>query len=537
MRQKFALLSAIVILLCALSPSIAFGAANSPISVYVNGQKLSFSAPPYEANYTTLVPMRGIFEKLGAALTYDPKTQTVKAIKNDTVVQLIVGQNVAFVNGEAVKLTTPAVQKKGVTFVPLRFVSQALSCQVAYDPSKKRIDIAYSSVPAPTVDPGSSSNADPSAASTAGSSGTSASSDNLSIEEVGKLADRVVLIKTFDAGQKPIASGSGVIVGANGEILTNDHVIEGASSASVTFSDGTSAVTQTVTLADKSRDLALLQISKTNLPTATIGDSAQLALGQQVVAIGSPLGLSGTLTVGVISAKSRVVEGETYLQTSAQIDHGSSGGALFNMHGELVGITTAFFESSANLGFAIPSNDVKQFLAQPRQILAMATVNPASSSPPPSPSGGFTTRDVQNYLSENYAALTYDGMPIDMEWIVTTSKDGSYLIGAYAQDGAQWSDWMDEQLSNPYVLPAAVAYVSDALRDRFGLTDMFISFTTDFYFDYYPASVPAEYVTRDGSGYRVRLPFIFGQADYDKNVLFYNDNPVYSDELETIPLD
>lgn len=535
MRKKLFLLSSLFLLLCSLFPAIAFGASSGNISVYVSGQKLTFSSPPFEAHYTTLVPMRGVFEKVGATLIYDAKTKTIKAVKGSTTVLLVVGQNVAFVNGESVMLTTPAVQKNGVTFVPLRFITQALSCQVAYDPIKKRIDITPA--PASSTPPASSgnSNTNTGTASSNGSSGDAAST-NLSIEEVGKLADRVVYIETYDAAQRPIASGSGVVVGANGDILTNDHVIEGASSASVVFSDGTKVSTQTVTIADETRDLALLQISKTNLPSVTIGDSSKLVLGQQVVAIGSPLGLSGTLTVGVVSSTVRQVDGENYIQTSTPIDHGSSGGALFNLHGELVGITSAFIDSSANLGLAIPSNDVKQFLSQPRQTLAMASVNPAPASSSASASGSVTADDVQNYLSSEYATLTYKDLQLDFDWYVHVDAEGTFYVAGFMQDGMQWVNWEDEQDADPDTLPLAVAFIANALKDHFGLTDTFITFITDFHVNEYPDGMSSDYVTTDGSGYRIQLPFIYGVPDYSTNTLYYNDNPADSDVIDTMPL-
>lgn len=534
MRKKLFLLSCIFLLFCAFSPAVAFGAASSAISVYVGGQKLTFSSPPYAAHYTTLVPMRGIFEKLGATLTYDSKTQTVKAVKGSTVVQLVVGQPVAFVNGDAVKLTAPAVQKSGVTFVPLRFVSQALACTVAYDPAKQRIDIT----PTDTASTASSGSSSDSAVAPPSPSASSAS--NMSIEEVGKLADRVVYIETYDAGNNVIASGSGVVTGANGEILTNAHVIEGAASAKVVFNDGSSVTTSTVALIDKTRDLALLQVSKTDLPQVAIGDSGKLVLGQEVVAIGSPLGLSGTLTVGYISATTRQVDGETFIQTSTPIDHGSSGGALFNLHGELVGITSAFIESSANLGLAIPSNDVSAFLAEPRSSIPMASANPQTVGASTGTSGSISVSpsDVQQYLIDEYSSLTYDnGNALDLDWRVTVSSSGdSYIIGGFIGDYSQYQQWNSLSQQDDSVYPGLIAYVSKGLKDHFGIRNVYFGLTLITNFSSYPSGFPSEDVTMDSGSYWVSYTIGVGAVDYDDNAVYYTSDPERNSDVQKFPL-
>jgi len=162
------------------------------------------------------------------------------------------------------------------------------------------------------------------------------------------------------------ATGSGVILDASGYIVTNNHVIDGASEIYVTLSNGDEYPAILVG-SDPNNDLAVIKIEKTNLPVARLGDSDRLEVGETAIAIGNPLGLdlSQTVTVGVISAKGRVVHinehSFTFIQTDAAINAGNSGGALVNLKGEVIGINTAKIKHAGveGIGFAIPANTVK----------------------------------------------------------------------------------------------------------------------------------------------------------------------------------
>ncbi|WP_455350973.1 S1C family serine protease [Streptomyces sp. SYSU K217416] len=200
------------------------------------------------------------------------------------------------------------------------------------------------------------------------------------------------------------STGSGVIITSDGEIITNNHVIAGASSVKVRLSDGTTYDAEVVGT-DPGKDLALIKLAGAkDLKAATLGDSEQVKVGDQVVAIGSPEGLTGTVTSGIVSALDRDVtvakeqnpdqrqrqpdggwpfefggqefNGDTgsskttyqAIQTDASLNPGNSGGALINMNGEVIGINSAMYSPSAaggssagsvGLGFAIPVNTVK----------------------------------------------------------------------------------------------------------------------------------------------------------------------------------
>lgn len=167
-------------------------------------------------------------------------------------------------------------------------------------------------------------------------------------------------------------AGSGVVLSADGYIVTNYHVINGAQQITVTTNDGT-AYSATLVGTDASNDIAVLKVDAKGLTPAVLGDSSKLAVGDAVLAIGNPLGtLSGTVTDGIISALERevTIDGNTMtlLQTSAAVNPGNSGGGLFNANGELVGIVNAKSSSDSsgnavdNIGFAIPINSVKPII-------------------------------------------------------------------------------------------------------------------------------------------------------------------------------
>ncbi|GAA0333226.1 S1C family serine protease [Streptomyces blastmyceticus] len=242
-----------------------------------------------------------------------------------------------------------------------------------------------------------------------------ASSKTSGVSAVAKaVSPSIVEIKaTTTSGE---STGSGVIITSNGEIVTNNHVVSGADSVKVSFSDGSSKTAKVVGT-DPDKDLALIKVNgASGLKAASLGDSGKLRVGDDVVAIGSPEGLTGTVTSGIVSALNRDVtvakeqgqgQGQqrqgrglpqwpfefggnqyngdtgssktTYkaIQTDASLNPGNSGGALINMSGEIIGINSAMYSSassggsgdsagSVGLGFAIPINTVKADLAKLR---------------------------------------------------------------------------------------------------------------------------------------------------------------------------
>ena len=223
--------------------------------------------------------------------------------------------------------------------------------------------------PSSTADSASGSDSSITAASSSGSS--------LTTEQVADLVSPSVVVITTEQvvysqwswyGQNQVESGagSGVIISSDGYILTCAHVVDGASNITVTIGD--KDYTATLVGEDTTSDIAVIKIDANGLTPATVGDSDSLKVGQNVMAVGNPLGeLGGTVTGGMISALNRsvTIQGSSsvntmsLIQMDASVSPGNSGGGLFNMNGELVGIVNAKSSSSdaEGLGFAIPIND------------------------------------------------------------------------------------------------------------------------------------------------------------------------------------
>jgi putative serine protease PepD len=195
------------------------------------------------------------------------------------------------------------------------------------------------------------------------------SGGNLSVQSVYRLAYKGVVEITAGQGQ-----GSGFVYDGDGHILTNQHVVEGNTSVSVKFWNGKTFDAQVVGT-DASTDLAVLKVNApvSELFPLSLGDSSKLVVGDAVVAIGSPFGLEGTVTSGIVSALHREMTSPNHfaidnsIQTDAAINHGNSGGPLLDTQGKVVGITSQIESNSGGnegVGFAIPSNTISSIAAQ-----------------------------------------------------------------------------------------------------------------------------------------------------------------------------
>ena len=165
------------------------------------------------------------------------------------------------------------------------------------------------------------------------------------------------------------ALGSGFVISADGYIVTNNHVVENTTDIQVTFTDGVTMEAELLA-SDKETDLALLKVS-TDKPLAFVefGDSDTAKVGNWVMAIGNPFGLGGTVTAGIVSARGRMLAGryDNYIQTDASINRGNSGGPLFDLEGNVIGVNSAIISPSGGsigLGFAIPSNLANNIISQ-----------------------------------------------------------------------------------------------------------------------------------------------------------------------------
>jgi len=237
-----------------------------------------------------------------------------------------------------------------------------------------------------------------------------------------------------DAPADPSPSvGTGLLIDTTGLVLTNNHVLEQAAQITVTSWSG-DRFDAVIVGRDPKADLALIRLTPragqpTAFPAAKLGDSDAAEVGEWVAAIGNPFGLDQTLTVGILSGKGRALGNspyEEYLQTDASINPGSSGGPLFNIAGEVIGLTTAINPSGQGIGFAIPINQIKLLLPQLQQgkvrrgWIGVMIQNPSPA--PPSDGGRTTGVLITDVMEDSPAAqaglmrgdliLEFDGAPL-----------------------------------------------------------------------------------------------------------------------------
>jgi len=179
----------------------------------------------------------------------------------------------------------------------------------------------------------------------------------------------VVFFVVADKDKKPFKQGSGFIIREDGWVVTNHHVVVNGKYIVAKLPDGEQYAVESVISYEPRYDLAVVKLKAPGpLPAVEMGDSSKIILGEQAVAIGSPEGLEHTISDGLVSAWRDLGDGVKFIQISVPISHGSSGGALFNMRGEVIGVTSAGLERGQNLNFAIPINRVKEILQSPKPI-------------------------------------------------------------------------------------------------------------------------------------------------------------------------
>ncbi len=266
----------------------------------------------------------------------------------------------------------------------------------------------------------------------------------LSASEIAeRIAPSVFYIEVYDKNSEPFACGSGFFVTADGVAVTNYHVIEDTASAKITTINGDIFNVSGVIAFDKSLDVAIIKVDKTSIygkavsgfPYVTMADSNNIKAGQRVFALGSPAGLQNTISDGIISNINQKVGDESFIQITAPISHGSSGGALVNEYGEVLGITSAGYDDAENIGFVIPINIIKMFDFN----------------------GGMMSYN-DFYLNNNSFVLDVHTTTIDMtvgetfelfvytegkgdDWSIYWDTEQDYLVNC------KWGDWLEDYTS------------------------------------------------------------------------------------------
>ncbi len=252
------------------------------------------------------------------------------------------------------------------------------------------------------------------------------------IPAIAKAANGAIVTIITAANDKPIAQGTGFLVGADGVIVTNYHVIETGNVAVVKFPDDTAFPVDGVLASDKVRDLAIIKIHGKTFRTLALGDSDDIQVGEEVVAIGNPLLLESTVSNGIISGVRTSKELGKFLQTTAPISPGSSGGPLFNMRGEVVGINTLYLEGGENLNFAIPVNDAKNLLStKSARLHNLPNEQPSENAS--SAEGNENSNDLKKQLEQiewmqatrGHRNEKSDELRETLQWMQDTLPEGS----------------------------------------------------------------------------------------------------------------
>lgn len=316
--------------------------------------------------------------------------------------------------------------------------------------------------------------------------------------DIAKNAESIVMLNCTTTDGDAI--GSGVIISSSGEIVTNYHVIEGATSISVSFNDGSQYGGDVyVQDYDKSLDLAIIKINKTGLKAVTIDDSSTVKQGESIVAIGSPYGFFNTVTDGIISA----IRNNGF-QISAAINPGSSGGGLFNSKGKLIGITYSGVTEADNLGFAIPVNNL-QNLTDKKMLSLITFTNSTSTS--------TTIATIQPPGDIYIVSETYDTAYINWDPVV----GADYYYFYYQKDG-DTDFWYDKEANGSQM----------KFYHNSGFSVEYYGLQPETRYNVIITSVKNNVESADSKTYS----FIKGYGDSDSNS---NSNSIFYDDFNGVP--
>ncbi|WP_020617668.1 stalk domain-containing protein [Paenibacillus daejeonensis] len=397
-----------------LEPIAATAAqATSEIKVIVDGKAVSFKPAPVQQNGTTFVPMRPIFEALQATVSWEQQTQTIFATKGGTAISLKIGAKQATINGKAQQLDTPPQLIQGATMVPLRFIGEALGAEVAWESATRTIRIRsveqisrdeYDALP--DFD----------------------TYETFSFSDIVYMYDDSIVTIETDRGQ-----GSGMVVGDR-HVLTNYHVMTGATKGTVELTNGKSLKINGLLAYDEDADLAVIETASSLGVRPVILDTEQLFYkGDPVLAIGSPQGFRNTVSEGIIS-NVHYEGGVSYIQTTAAIDSGSSGGALFDEYGTVVGIVTATIpDTTAHLNLAVSSEHALPLLEQAKRSGTRAAFLPSRL---PASLTNASNAEILKLMKDEFSVLwTPVGVTELTGWQVNRDSKGWLVIEANIDPG------------------------------------------------------------------------------------------------------
>lgn len=380
------------------------------LQLWIDGKKLTISVPLYKANGVALAPMKELFAALDVSATFESNTETIFGRQGYISLSMQVGKHEAIVNSEKAMLDAAAFIIDGVVYVPIRFVAETFDATVKWD--GKTQSILITTWEAADLEEYAEWEEE-----------LQNKEKLTSAEIVEKYDDSIVMIMT-NRGQ-----GSGIVIGED-LILTNYHVMDDVSSATIYSVYGDELEVVGVVHSDQQSDLAIIKTSEElDLAIIELDYFYYYDKGDKVYAIGSPLGLQNTVTEGLIS-NTTYEGGVRYIQTSTPIDHGSSGGALFTEYGELIGITTLGYPNTqADLNFAVSvyhaarlANGITEQMIEKTAFLAPRL---------PETLVGAPLSDIQKLMKDQYSVVqTSEGEASFTKWEAQRDHEGWLVLTA-----------------------------------------------------------------------------------------------------------
>jgi hypothetical protein len=257
----------------------------------------------------------------------------------------------------------------------------------------------------------------------------------LTTAQIAKLVSPAVVVITGKTDSGDVL-GSGFIISSDGKIVTNLHVIRDMTTASVQLANGDIFDLVSVLAVDERRDLAIIRVAGFNLPALEMGDSDAVTIGEPVVIVGSPRGLEGTVTAGILSSVRESGEGFRILQTDAAVNPGNSGGPLVNNKGQAVGVVSFKLRSSEGLNFAIPINYVRGMMSATHDPIPLTQMQ-RSLSNSGSDQSGPSLKETLAWLREKipYGSIRYSILSLDEKWSVSLDSKAWSLDSCNATVG------------------------------------------------------------------------------------------------------
>lgn len=344
----------IALMICMILINSAFYGtvyASSPIiKVFINNTELkipsNYGTPFYDNNQRLQIPMRFIIESCGYEVIWysDSQTAIIPTEKGDVVVSI--GSNILKVGTHEIKMDTTAQVKDGRTYIPLRFALEALGFNISWSQESNFDKISINGI-----------------------NGQYKLKQPLTSQQISETASPAIFYIEVYQGDTPIGSGSGFFIEKSGVAITNYHVIKNTTNAIIQTIDGEAYPVLKILCYDEEKDFAFIKVSNTSIkgrtinefPWLKIGDSDIVKNGQNIYTIGSPRGLQNTISDGLISNAKRTFSDidMSFIQITAPISPGSSGGALINEYAEVIGITSIGYDYAQNLNLAVPINYIK----------------------------------------------------------------------------------------------------------------------------------------------------------------------------------